>query len=78
MGFWSNPLQVINDWLTGLLTGWGLPESLAHVLIVFVGIVVLLSVVMILDIFLVWLERKIVSRFQDRIGPNRVGPFGLI
>jgi NADH-quinone oxidoreductase subunit H len=64
--------------LMSILTGWGMPEIAAQVLIGFLGVLLLISILMVLDIFLVWVERKVVSRFQDRIGPNRVGPFGLI
>ena len=78
MDFWNDPLKVAADWLLGILTSWGMPELVAQVLIGFLGVLVLLSLLMVLDIFLVWVERKVVSRFQDRIGPNRVGPFGLI
>jgi NADH-quinone oxidoreductase subunit H len=78
MEFLNNPLKVAADWLEGLLTGWGLNAVFAHILVAFLGILLLLTLLMVLDIFLVWLERKVVSRFQDRIGPNRVGPYGLI
>jgi NADH-quinone oxidoreductase subunit H len=78
MSFWKDPLKVAADWLMGILTGWGMPELPAQVLIGFLGVLILISILMVLDIFLVWVERKVVSRFQDRIGPNRVGPFGLI
>jgi NADH-quinone oxidoreductase subunit H len=75
MDFWSNPVA---DWLSGVFMGWGMNADAAHVLTAFISILLLITVVMVLDIFLVWTERKIVARFQDRLGPNRVGPFGLI
>jgi len=78
MDFLKDPLKVAADWLLGIFTGWGMPEIATQILLGFLGVLILISLLMVLDIFLVWVERKVVSRFQDRIGPNRVGPFGLI
>ena len=51
----------------------GLAQLLVVLLKVVVGFVGLLVSV----ILMVWFERKLVSDMQNRIGPNRAGPFGL-
>ncbi|MGC1297779.1 MAG: NADH-quinone oxidoreductase subunit H, partial [Alloacidobacterium sp.] len=40
-------------------------------------IAVVLGVVLNLAAGLIWVERRLLALWQDRYGPNRVGPFGL-
>jgi NADH-quinone oxidoreductase subunit H len=73
----SDPVNFINNWLQELLSGWGLSEPVVTTLLTLIGVVVLATFVLLTAIFLVWVERKVSARIQDRVGPNRVGPFGL-
>ncbi|MFT4815305.1 MAG: NADH-quinone oxidoreductase subunit H [Pseudohongiellaceae bacterium] len=39
---------------------------------------VILTTVIIVAAMLIWVERRLLSFWQERLGPNRVGPFGLL
>ena len=49
-------------------------DTLRHIITVF-GI---LFVVLTIGANLIWLERRLLALWQERYGPNRVGPFGLL
>jgi NADH-quinone oxidoreductase subunit H len=75
--FVKDPLTLITLWLEGLLLGWGLPAGWTQILMFVMGAFVLGAGSMFFTIVLIWVERKVAGRFQDRFGPNRIGPYGI-
>ena len=82
MTFFDDPVAFLGDLITGLLDPiiefLKLPAGTTNVFINLIGVIVVASFGLLLVILLTWLERKVAARFQDRIGPNRAGPYGLL
>ena len=52
-------------------------QTVSHVMMA-IKIFVLINILLIITTMLTYAERRIVARMQNRIGPNRVGPFGAL
>ena len=67
----------LTGWLHELLSSW-MPEWLTTTVeCVLIG-AALLVLYALLALFYIYFERRVCAFFQCRLGPNRVGPMGLL
>jgi len=70
----DNPLfRLIYDYASSLLPCW-----LSYVVAGVTIMLILINAVLLGAAIVSWMERRLLGRFQNRIGPNRWGPFGLL
>jgi NADH-quinone oxidoreductase subunit H len=53
-------------------------ETMTDLLAPLVNVGIVLGLMLTVAAFLIWYERRLLGLWQDRYGPNRVGPFGLL
>ncbi|HEY2800848.1 MAG TPA: NADH-quinone oxidoreductase subunit NuoH [Chthoniobacterales bacterium] len=75
-GFLDQIFVLAKERVMSLLVG--APPWLAQIVSSLLNIVAMLAVFLSLFALMSVFERKILARIQNRLGPNRVGPFGLL
>lgn len=75
----KDPFMWIGEILRDLLLGLGLSPGLVTVIINFLAAGALATAALLFaGVFLTWFDRKLGARVQDRLGPNRVGRYGVL
>ena len=63
----SDPVGTIRDLLMGVLTGLGLAPQAATVILMVMAVVIIASFCLVLPLFLIWFERRVVARMQEAV-----------
>ncbi len=66
-------LEQFQQWLLNYWPSWA-----AYLVPALIAFVIIAIVVLVMALMLIYIERRVIGRFQIRLGPNRAGPWGIL